>query len=236
MILFLIIITIIAFMGKYIYDLHNFNLNATIQQLQSSNSMIIQDKLKDKNPLIIHNLGTKYENLHNYTFERLIEQNPGYIINHNQKFISLESFGDETIQQMNIYKNQKLIHDLNLQDTMKDIIKPFTNQLTCNENYSLSLLKGKNTISLTQNKRNLLLIYQISGKSTLYLFNPKHKEDIINKENNEIKKWSHKINLEEGLIVSIPSEWYYFYECENISIVSSLEYDTYFTYLYNLLR
>ena len=124
-------------MGKYIYDLHNFNLNATVQQLQSSNSMIIQDKLKDKNPLIIHNLGTKYENLHNYTFERLIQQNPGYIINYNQKFISLESFGDETIKQMNIYKNQKLIHDFNLQDTMKDIIKPFTNQLTCNENYSL---------------------------------------------------------------------------------------------------
>ena len=55
-------------MGKYIYDLHNFNLNAIVQQLQSSNSMIIQDKLKDKNPLIIHNLGNKYENLHNYTF------------------------------------------------------------------------------------------------------------------------------------------------------------------------
>ena len=68
MILFLIIITIIAFMGKYIYDLHNFNLNATVQLLQSSNSMIIQDKLKDKNPLIIHNLGNKYENLHNYTY------------------------------------------------------------------------------------------------------------------------------------------------------------------------
>jgi len=235
MIFFLILVTIIAFMGKYIYDLHNFNLNATIQQLQSSNSMILQDKLKDKNPLIIHNLGTKYENLHNYTFERLIKQNPGYIINDNQKFILLDSFGGD-IKQMNIYRNEKIIQDLNLQETMKNIIKPFTNQVTCNENYSLSLFKGKNVISLTQNKRNLLLLHQITGKTTLYLFNPKHKEDILEKENNEIKKWSHKINLEEGLVVSIPPEWYYFYECEDISILSSLEYDTYFTYLYNLLR
>ena len=55
------------------YDLHNFNLNATVQQLQSSNSMILQDKLKEKNPLLIHNLGSRYENLHNYTFEKLIK-------------------------------------------------------------------------------------------------------------------------------------------------------------------
>ena len=223
-------------MGKYIYDLHNFNLSATVQQLQSSNTLIVQDKLKEKNPLIIHNLGTKYENLHKYTFEKLIEQNPGYIINDNHKFISLDSFGDKTIKQMNIYRNRQLIPDFKLLETMKDIIKPFTNQVTCNENYSLSLLKGNNAISLTQNKRDLLLLHQITGKSTLYLFNPKHKEDVLGKENNEIKKWSHKINLEEGLIISVPPEWYYFYECDEVSIVSTMEYDTYFTYLYNLLR
>ena len=98
--------------------------------------------------------------------------------------ISLESDIDALTSTIVFWKTQLFKqYDVFKEETMKDIIKPFTNQLTCNENYSLSLLKGMNTISLTQNKRNLLLIHQISGKSTLYLFNPKHKEDIINKKN-----------------------------------------------------
>ena len=35
----------------------------------------------------------------------------------------------------------------------------------------------------------------IYGQSKLYLFNPKHKNDIINKPNDSIKKYGQKINL-----------------------------------------
>ena len=100
----------------------------------------------------------------------------------------------------------------------------------------MSLFKGNNTIQLTQNKHNLLLIHQIYGESKLYLLNPKHKLDILNKKNDEIKKYGHKINLTPGIVLYIPVEWYYFYETDNESIIGEIECDNYFTVIYNNLR
>ena len=119
---------------------------------------------------------------------------------------------------------------------MNEIYKPFESTIHCNKNYSLSLFKGSNAISLTQNKHNLLLIHQIQGVSKLYLLNPKHKQDIILKDNNEIKKWGQKINLVSGLVLYIPIEWYYFFETDEDSIIGEIESDNYFTVLYNNLR
>ena len=55
----------------------------------------------------------------------------------------------------------------------------------------------------------------IQGESTVYLFNPKHKEDILHKENNQIKKWAHKKIIRKGDILFIPTNWYYFQETKN---------------------
>jgi hypothetical protein len=74
------------------------------------------------------------------------------------------------------------------------------------------------------------------GQSKVYLFNPKHKNDIMNKDNNEIKKYGQKINLTQGLVLYIPVEWYYFYETEDESIIGEIESDNYFTVIYNNLR
>jgi len=74
------------------------------------------------------------------------------------------------------------------------------------------------------------------GQSKVYLFNPKHKNDILNKDNNEIKKYGQKINLTKGLVLYIPVEWYYFYETDNVSIIGEIESDNYFTVIYNNLR
>ena len=235
MILFLLFFTILAIMGKHIYELQQLNLNASVQQIQSPNSMVLQEKMRDKSPLIVHNLGNKYDIFQNISFENLIQQNPGYIINDNNKMISLDIFS-KADSQLSIYKNENIIRDFKLQESLKDIFQPFHSNITCNEKYYLSMYKGKNAITLTQNKKNGLVLFQIDCKSSLYLLDPKHKEDILQKENNEIKKWAHKINLEPNLIVYVPPEWYYFYECDESSIISSIDYDTYFTYPYNLLR
>ena len=100
----------------------------------------------------------------------------------------------------------------------------------------MSFYKGLNSIALTKNKHNLCLINQIYGQSKLYLFNPKHKNDIINKPNDSIKKYGQKINLTQGLSLYIPVEWYYFYECENESIIGEILCDNYFTVIYNNCR
>ena len=129
--------------------------------------IVIKDKLKENNPLIIHNLANKYELFQNLSFKNLNLQNQGYIINDNNKFISLEIFTKDN-SNLHIHNNQLLIKDLNLENDLKDIFKYFKPKLSY-DNYNLSLLKGNYSIELSQNNKNGLLIFQIYDKSTLYL-------------------------------------------------------------------
>ena len=236
MIFYLVFIIILILIGKHIYEIHNFNHEGIIEQLQSANNELISEKIKERNPLLIHNLGNKNDLFLNLSFTKLIEDNPGHIICHNNKYISLKSFQEDEIQQMNIYKNKDLPSQFQLIKGFDEIYQPFQSQIHCNKNYFISLFKGNNTIQLTQNKHNLLCIHQIYGESKLYLFNPKHKLDILNKKNDEIKKYGHKINLTPGIVLYIPIEWYYFYETGNESIIGEIECDNYFTVIYNNLR
>ena len=234
MIFFLIFIVLMIIIGKHIYEIHNINHEAVLEQLQSANQEEIFEKLKERNPLLIHNLGNKNELLRDLSFDKLINDNPGHIIYDKNKYISLKSFGDDN--QMSIYKNKDLCSQFRLDQGFDEVYYPFQSQLHCNKNYFMSLFKGSNGISLNQNKHNLHLIHQIYGSTKLYLFNPKHKHDIINKDNDEIKKYGHKINLTPGLVIYIPIEWYYFYESDNESIIGEIESDNYFTVIYNSLR
>jgi hypothetical protein len=234
MIIYLIFLTIIILTIKHIYEIHNINTNAVLEQLQSANSDEINEHLKERKPLLIHNLVNKYEKYNNLSFEKLSQENPGLIIHDNNRYLSLKSFNDE--DNMYIYRNQELYKSLNLKELFDSIYIPFQSQLHTYKRYLMSFYKGLNSIILTKNKHNLCLINQIYGQSKLYLFNPKHKNDIINKSNDGIKKYGQKINLTQGLSIYIPIEWYYFYECENESIIGEILCDNYFTVIYNNLR
>ena len=234
--IYLLFIFLVIIIIKHIYEIHNINHGAILEQLQSANKEEIFEKCKERKPLLIHNLGNKNDLFLNLSFLKLIEDNPGHIIFHNNKYISLKSFQEDEIQQMNIYKNKDLPSQFQLIKGFDEIYQPFQSQIHCNKNYLISLFKGNNTIQLTQNKHNLLCIHQIYGESKLYLFNPKHKLDILNKKNDEIKKYGHKINLTPGIVLYIPIEWYYFYETDNESIIGEIECDNYFTMIYNNLR
>ena len=232
--LFFLFIAILI--GKHIYEIHNFNHEAVLEQLQTSLSEEIFELLKERKPLLIHNLGNKNEYAREISFTKLIEDNPGHIIYDQNKYISLETFVKDDVKQMNIYKNKDLWDQFRLHESFNEVYSPFQSNIHCNKNYSMSLFKGSNAISLTKNKHNLHLVNQMYGQSKVYLFNPKHKNDIMNKDNNEIKKYGQKINLTQGLVLYIPVEWYYFYETENESIIGEIESDNYFTVLYNNLR
>jgi hypothetical protein len=234
MIIYLIFLTIIVLTIKHIYEIHNINTNAVLEQLQSANSEEIFEHLKERKPLLIHNLVNKYEKFNNLSFEKLSQDNPGLIIHDNNRYLSLKSFTEE--QNMYIYKNKDLYESLHLKELFDTIYEPFYSQLHTYKRYLMSLYKGLNSIILTKNKHNLCLINQIYGKTKVYLFNPKHKNDIINKPNDSIKKYGQKINLTQGLSLYIPVEWYYFYECENESIIGEIISDNYFTVIYNNCR
>ena len=236
MIFFFILLTAIIICGKYIHELHKFNPTANLVNLQNPDSLNIQELMQDKSPIIIHNLLRKNEELLTISLNNLIEKNPGYIINDNNKYLSLSSFNEEEVNQMFVIDNPNMIKDFQLNHSLDELLKPFQDQLSCNLTHKLSILKGNQNLSLTQNKRNFGLFVQLFGETTLYLFNPKHKEDISNKTNQEIKKWAIKIVLKPGIVLYLPPEWYYIYETKDISIMNISECDNYFTWAYNYLR
>lgn len=234
MIFYLIFLCICVFIGKHIYEIHNYNHSAILEQVQSANKDEICALLKERNPLLIHNLGNKHKEYNNLSFQKLSDDNPGHIIHDKNRYLSLKSFADE--KQIYIYKNENLYDSLRLKSIFDEVYEPFKSQINCNAKYYLSLIKGLNSIPLTHSKHNIHLITQIYGSSKIYLFNPKHISDIINKDNNEIKKYGQKINLSQGLVLYIPIEWMYLIEIDNESIIGEIEADNYFTVIYNNLR
>ena len=234
MIFYFLLLMIIILTIKHIYEIHNINTNAVLEQLQNANSEEIFEHLKERKPLLIHNLGNRYEEYNNLSFEKLSQDNPGLIFNDQNRYLALKSFTEE--DSIFIYKNPELYKSLQLKQLFDNIYSPFESKIHCNINYYLSLYKGLNSIQLNQNKHNLYIIHQIYGSSNLYLFNPKHKNDILNKSNDDIKKYGQKIKLTQGLVLYIPIEWYYFYQTDKESIIGETTSDNYFTIIYNNLR
>ena len=248
MIIYLIFLTILILTFKHIYEIHNVNTSATLEQLQSANLEEINEHLKERKPLLIHNLVNKYEKFNNLSFQKLSDDNPGLIIHDENRYLALKSFSEEN--NMYLYRNKDLYESLHLKELFDTLYEPFSSQLHTYKRYLLSFYKGLNSIQLTKNKHNLCLISQIYGKSNVYLFNPKHKNDIIStngitngttngttdRTNDSIKKYGQKINLTQGLLLYIPVEWYYFYECDTESIIGEIVSDNYFTVIYNNLR
>ena len=234
MIIVIIIVILISICIKYSLDLRKINHSAELIQLQNPNHIEINEIIEKKSPLIIHNLASKYLDFENKSIKELVKDNPGYIVIDKNKHTLLSSFNEDGNHK--VIENSNMIGDLNFKVKLDSISNNFKNKLTCNLNHAISLLKGKYSISLLQNKHDNLLYTQLSGYTTFFLFNPKHKIEIQNKNNNEIKKWGFKIILKPGVILSIPPEWYYIYESVDESIVFSSYYDSYFTYFYNLLK
>ena len=101
---------------------------------------------------------------------------------------------------------------------------------------SLSIISGKNSIPLKKCIHNHNIIGVLDGEATIYLFNPKHKDEIIEKENYQIKKWGHKKKIEKGTILLIPPYWSYIQEIESGIIQYHMDIDTYFTFIPNYLK
>ena len=83
--IYLLFIFLVIIIIKHIYEIHNINHGAILEQLQSANKEEIFEKCKERKPLLIHNLGNKNDLFLNLSFLKLIEDNPGHIIFHNNK-------------------------------------------------------------------------------------------------------------------------------------------------------
>ena len=96
MIFYLLFLAIAILIGKHIYEIHNTNNNATLEQLQRANKEDIFERLKERKPLLIHNLGNKKQEYNELSFKKLSNDNPGLIIHDSNRYVSLKSFVDET--------------------------------------------------------------------------------------------------------------------------------------------
>lgn len=158
--------------------------------------------------------------------ENINSLNPLYFnIKHNYK--------TELDLEKNYFKNNDIINDINYDSQyLKDIIDK--DMLIYNE--SLTFYKSDMSSELNICKHNFTIVSILNGKCKLYLINPKHKNDIISKKNNEIKKWSHIIFLEKYDNILIPSNWQYFIETEKGVTISHLDCDNYFTIIPNFIK
>ena len=85
---------------------------------------------------------------------------------------------------------------------MNEIIKYFREPLTSNVHNYLSLYRGKVIVSLTKNTNNTCIFVGLTDNTVIFLFNPKHKNDIVGSPDvNSIKKWGIKVILNKNDLI-----------------------------------
>lgn len=225
----LLILTYLLYAIRKIYDMIQYNKNASLIIINNANKDKLETELDKKCPLYLK--GHTNIELSINTMNHII---PGYIINDRGTLLSLDKLCGSPI--INIIKNNKLIEDFKLKDTCSKLNECITNMFSCGKEYYLSLLRGDYTSHLLKNYREKLMITPLQGSLVIYIFNPKHERDIKGNEISHIKKWGIKVHLEKGDSIYIPPEWYYFYETSEDVILIDLESDSYYTYIYNFLR
>jgi hypothetical protein len=219
-----------------VHSMLQYNTNAIVKTIQIPNKDKVHTELQDKQPLII----MYPENTLTLSLETMNMRIPGYIIKDEDKLISLEQLIHSDT--LHILDNQHIIDDYHLtehHDAVAHIIKDYT---SCDISYKLSLHRGAYQSRLYKNDRERLLLQSLCGPYIVYVFNPKHNHDIQGLSNHSIKKWGIKIDMNTDNIVSIPTEWSYFYETlgeipsETELILSKIECDSIPTWLFNRLR
>ena len=223
----LLIIIYIILVIYNVLELHKYNKYGYVYHTNNTNEVI--NILQQLTPILYH------DEFENDTFDEIIQKNMDYIIFNGSEKIILEEYSKN--KSVYIFQNKKIIQDLSLQKEYNYSIHDIPqHRLLFIPDISISIFKGKQSIPLQTCLHNYNMIEVIQGETTIYLFNPKHKEDILHKENNQIKKWGHKIKLTPKMTLFIPPNWYYIQETDQESIQYHINIDTLFTFIPNYLK
>ncbi len=224
-----LILVYLFYMIKCILFMLQPNQKATLQIIENPDKDKICHEIKQKNPLLINHLLPINTDL---SVELMHYRIPGYIVNDNDTLLSLEQLHKS--KSITIHKNKKIIDDYHLSEQIELIEELIKNYMTCGSEHYISLYRGEQSIPLTKNYREYLLLKPLSGKVIIYLFNPKHEKDI--KGLTSIKKWGIKVEVTKDKVLFIPPEWSYIYETNEEVILSHIEMDSYPTFLFNYIR
>ena len=234
-----LILSYLIYMIKSVYDMIQYNKNASLLTIDNPNKDNLEPKLLTKCPLLLQQIQQIQQIQHNQpihlTIEQMDKQIPGYIINEKGTMISLHQL--QLSDKISITKQKQMITDYHLTDRLSSIFDLVTTVFSCCKEYSLSIYRGEYRSELMKNYRERLLISPLLGSFTVYIFNPKHEKDIKGLDTQVIKKWGIKQIIHTGLALYIPTEWYYFYETTNEDcLLVHMECDSYSTVVYNYLR
>jgi hypothetical protein len=147
--------------------------------------------------------------------------------------------------------NSQLLKQLELYDKFNEFAQYYLQPLSIKSNYFISIGNKYVQSKLKQVNNKRLIICQMKGSSTFYLFNPKQKKYLYpssnydNEENTSnvnfwkqddktnIKKYSEfnksqyvEIILHEGYMFHIPNRWWYCYKNNATSISVSIKSET----------
>lgn len=224
----IIILIYIIFSIYFIFDIKKYNVNGSIDFVDTFNINEIKVKLDKLNPILF-----KYKNKVDINY--LKDNYSNVFVNDNYVLLKdlLKSDIIYYFKKDSILKNTNLKEILDLDITF---LEKYPIPINLINNYYLSIIKGKNISPLQKCKSNNNILSILDNKCTIYLFNPKHKDDIVNKDIDEIKKYSHKYILVKDDTIIIPSNWYYLIDVDESCLIYHIDINNIFTIIYNYLR
>lgn len=199
-----------------IINLQKYNYNGFVIDSDIQDKGLILANINNKNPLLIFDSINNYDIQNKYIY---IDELKNY-----KNGINDYHYKNKKLFPMII--NKKNIFDYTILEKKYSIIP----------SYSISIFYGKTSIQLKQCIHKYNVIGVIDGEASIYLFNPKHKNDIIFKNKDEIKKWGHKKIIKKNHVLIIPPYWYYIQEVNDKIIQYHIDIDSVFTLLPNLLK
>lgn len=218
--MFQIIVQIILFIYSifvvyHIINLQKFNINGFIIDTESTEE--VRKNILKLNPVIFYT-----QSLFNLNEPRLnYLQDINNYKNNNPSFVYKNDELFERVVEPSFTFDSNIFHESHFHFPIKK---------------TLSIVRGENSIQLKKCIHDHNIIGVLEGESIIYLFNPKHKDEIINKENHQIKKWGHKKIIKKGDVLLIPPYWSYIQEVEKGIIQYHIDIDTYFTFIPNFMK
>tara|TARA_B100001094_G_scaffold287662_1_gene303356 strand:- start:216 stop:905 length:690 start_codon:yes stop_codon:yes gene_type:complete len=213
----LMILIYIILIVYHIINLQKFNINGFIIDIQKENVEEIKENILRLNPILSYDSCSFDVNDSQLNYLQDIDN---YKKNKSSYVFKNEELFEKVIQQSKLF-DTNILYESHFHFPIKK---------------TLTIIKGETNIPLKKCIHNHNIIGVLEGETVIYLFNPKHKEEIINKENSQIKKWGHKKILQKGQLIIIPPYWSFIQEIDNGVIQYHIDIDTYFTFIPNFLK